>query len=699
MKLTLNKKISSRLLSLLLAGVMMLSFLASCTGEGSDTSVSDSIPSDPTAATQGIPEGYTFALTADYTVIRSEKAGTNAKNASIELKNVLCEFYGKDIAISEDWRKPEEGALEILVGSTNRPESEAAIAAFGDEMKYSVSIAGNAVVIAAASDALIDSAIEYFLNVLYFDSESGCAYLPAELNFVSESFKTLSIALGGKAQYGIVYSKDASESVKSEFKKLQTGINDLLGNSSQLMSSDAGNHSSDALQILIGTTSHPENAEASALYDYDECGYAVIGNKIVITGRTLPATLYATERFLGLLKDGNSNGDIILPYADAVIWKYNGGYPEIPEVSAALTSAYDCGDKTVALLYAEAKKADFDAVISCAGYEKVSSREAWGESHAVLESKADGTRLFVSLGDFGMRLTAEPLSAPTFPAEVAADANSAELTLIQSALNYENTDENTNGMSYVLQLTDGSFVIWDGGFASDANDLYALLKEKAPAGEVPHIRMWILTHMHGDHQGCFLSFADRYQNDVKLDYFGLNAPLLLHDHEGESSYTNGKLQKAIAKFNGVKTFKLHSGMLLSLPGADIEVLQTQEDLGIMGLSSAKRNDQSVVTRILARSDSVLLPGDAEIVAGDLLVARYGEALKSTYVQIAHHGSKKNPTCLDFYKFSAPTYCFFPGAQERFKENRTTKENKYLIDLVGAKNIYVADGSDKAVKLK
>ncbi len=699
MRHTLNKKTSSRLLSLLLAVVMMLSLLASCAGEGSDASASDSNVSEPTVTTQGIPEGYTFALTADYTVIRSEKAGANAKNASIELKNELCELFSKDIAISEDWRKPEDGALEILIGATNRPESEAAISAFGGEMKYSVSVSGKAVVIAAASDALIDHALEYFLNIIYFDSESGCAYLPAELNFVSESFKTLEIARGGKARYGIVYSNNVTDAVKAEYTGFQKDINDLLGSATQMMTGDTGKHDSDSLEILIGTTSHPENAEALALYDYDECGYAAVGNKIVIAGRTLPAALYAAERFLGLLKDCNSEGDILLPYAEAVVWEYEGGYPEIPAVSAVLTSAYDCGDKTVTLLYAEATKADYDSILAAAGYEKISTRDAWGESHAVLESETDGARLFVSFGDFGMRLTAEPLSLPTFPAQVQADAGSAELTLIQSALNYENTDENTNGMSYVLQLTDGSFVIWDGGFASDANDLYALLKEKAPAGEVPHIRMWILTHMHGDHQGCFLSFADRHQNDVVLDYFGLNAPILCSDHEGESSYTNGKLQKAISKFKGTKTVKLHSGMLLRMPGADIEVLQTQEDLGIMGLFSTKRNDQSVVTRILAKSESVLLPGDAEIVAGDLLVARYGEALKSTYVQIAHHGSKKNPTCLDFYKFSAPSYCFFPGAQERFKENRTTKENKYLIDLVGANNIYVADGSDKAVKLK
>ena len=139
-------------------------------------------------------------------------------------------------------------------------------------------------------------------------------------------------------------------------------------------------------------------------------------------------------------------------------------------------------------------------------------------------------------------------------------------------------------------------------------------------------------------------------------------------------------------------------MVLHLPGADIEILLTHEDLGVNRIVSGYRNDQSVVTRIVAKSDKVLLPGDAQTIAGDYLVARYGDFLKSNYVQVAHHGSINHPTCLDFYKVSAPTYVFFPGAQSRYDENKTTTENKYIINLVGQRNVYVADGADKTVKL-
>lgn len=697
------KTIIIRITAPLLALVMLASLLASCTGDGITT---EPPLTDAPVTTSALPEGYTFVLTGDYTVIRPEKSSETVKSASIELKNGLSAMFGENMAITDDWREPQDGALEVLVGNTNRPESAAALEALGGELKFSVSVSGKAVVVVAASDAILPYAVEYLLDIARF--YEGAVYLPEGLNYVSESFKTLALAEKGRANYGIVYSRFANDTAKEKYVGLQSAINGMLANKTQTIKNDtlstAGKYDSDKLEILIGVTDHPENAEGRALYGYNECGFCVVGNKIIITGRTLPATFYAVERFAELLgsclADTESGKEIMLPYSEPVVWKYGEYASDLPEVGLTLTEAYDCGDGSLTLLYAEGDGASYDTFIAKAeaeGFTAVSSRNAGEERHAVLQSKS--TRLFVGITADGLRLTAEPATTRTFPSEVEADPYKTELTFMQSALNYSQTGGSTNGMSYVLQLTDGSYVVWDGGWASDAADLYLYLKQNAPEGSTPHIRVWILTHAHGDHQGCLLEFADSYSDGVKLDYIGANIPPIYSDNEGASIYSNGKLQKALAKFKGAQALKLHSGMLLDLPGADIEVLLTHEDLGVMDLHSEQRNDQSVVTRILAETDKVLLPGDAEIVAGDYLVARYGEYLRSNYVQVAHHGSKNHPTCLDFYKVSAPSYCFFPGSQSRFNENKTTPENAYLVDLVGTKNIFVADGADKVINLK
>lgn len=706
------EKLNMRLIALLLALLMLAAPLVSCGGDGEVTDVTPDGTTEAVVTTSGIPEGYSFELTADYTVVRSEKAGQSTKNASIDLKNKLVELFGSDVAITEDWKEPEEGALEILVGSTNREESVAALAAIGEEMRYSLSISGNALVIAASSDALIPYAIDYFLTeIIFFDSENSKIYLPAELNYVSDAFSTLSIASGGKAQYGIVYSQYATDLVKAEYVKLQSGINNILGGKTQNIKNDAlskaGKYSSTTLEILLGSTGHPENAEARALYAFDECGFCVVGNKIIVTGRTLASTFYATERFLDLLEGSVSTAEdgtkqILLPYSGPVVWKYDKYSGDIPEVPLTLTDAYDCGDNAVTMLYADGGKSEYDAYIASAeamGYVTVSSRTAGSESHARLECEKTATRLFVSHTADGLRLTTESLNMRTYPISVEADPYTTELTITQTALNYSATGGSTNGMSYILQLTDGSYVIWDGGWATDAAELYLFLKNNAPQGSTPHIRMWVFTHLHGDHSNCFLEFANEYADGVKLDYVGVNIPIIYSDNEGESIYTSGKLRTALGKFKTAQLVKLHTGMLLSFPGADVEVLLTHEDLGVLNIYSDYRNDQSVVTRILAKTDKVMLPGDAQTIAGDYIVARYGDYLKSNYVQVSHHGSINHPTCLDFYKYVAPTYCLFPGAQSRYNENRKTPENSYLINLVGIKNFFVADGADKTIELE
>jgi beta-lactamase superfamily II metal-dependent hydrolase len=399
----------------------------------------------------------------------------------------------------------------------------------------------------------------------------------------------------------------------------------------------------------------------------------------------------------------NDNGkiDILLPYAEPVKWVYKDYCSGFPEFDDVLTDAYDCGNDVVALYYGNAPKGSLEAYTSLAeadGYEMTASYTAGSEGFATLESKSDNVRLYLSEGKDGFRITAESAQTITFPEKIERDNATTDITFTQMKLNYAATGGSTNGMSYVLQLEDGSYVIWDGGWANDAHTLNSYLKQNVPTGTIPHIRMWIFTHLHGDHSGCFLEFAQSYGASVKLDYVGFNSPTIYSDPEGDSIFTNGKLMNAISKFKSAVAVKLHTGMVLKMPGADIEVLLTHEDLGTMNIMSDYRNDQSVVTRIIVKDKKILLPGDAQTTAGEYIVGRYGSYLKSDYVQVAHHGSINHPTTLEFYKVSAPSYVFFPGAQSRFNENKNTEENAYLVKLVGISNIYVADGTDKRIKL-
>lgn len=59
------------------------------------------------------------------------------------------------------------------------------------------------------------------------------------------------------------------------------------------------------------------------------------------------------------------------------------------------------------------------------------------------------------------------------------------------------------GLSYVVRLLDGRFIIFDGGweFEPDADNLMKSLSDQSPY-EKPIIAAWIMTHPHIDHYRC-----------------------------------------------------------------------------------------------------------------------------------------------------------------------------------------------------
>ena len=81
-----------------------------------------------------------------------------------------------------------------------------------------------------------------------------------------------------------------------------------------------------------------------------------------------------------------------------------------------------------------------------------------------------------------------------------------------------------NGAALLFRLADGRFLIIDGGYTEDAEQLYATMRRLA--GESPlRIAAWVLTHAHGDHLEAFLHFWQQpWASEVVLESLLLNLP-------------------------------------------------------------------------------------------------------------------------------------------------------------------------------
>lgn len=166
-------KWTSKLAALLLCLVLALcTMLVSCVGTPDDPVVDPDLPSNPVAPGL-VGEGEGVALvnadgSAKYTVIRPEVSDSVETSAAVLTRKTLNIVFGISMPIGDDYATDAEWPTvseryEILVGETNRPESEAALADLGDQ-QFVIRVTGNKIVIVGCDSDHTLMAAEYFLE-------------------------------------------------------------------------------------------------------------------------------------------------------------------------------------------------------------------------------------------------------------------------------------------------------------------------------------------------------------------------------------------------------------------------------------------------------------------------------------------------------------------------------------------------------
>lgn len=214
------------------------------------------------------------------------------------------------------------------------------------------------------------------------------------------------------------------------------------------------------------------------------------------------------------------------------------------------------------------------------------------------------------------------------------------------------------GMGYVMQLSDGSFIVVDGGYDtdSDARAIYDVLVENSlPGCEKPVISAWFITHQHIDHYGAFYSFTRNYKDAVEVEAFYCNLPFV---RIGDVYPRNCKnIIEKMASWPGAAVYrKVHSGMSFGICDAKISVICTFED--VYPLKIEDGNDTSLVFKVELGGQSILFTGDAEYGESDRMKRLGRSVLKSDFMQYPHHGYDKQ--CReDFYSKVSPSVVLWP----------------------------------------
>lgn len=186
-----------------------------------------------------------------------------------------------------------------------------------------------------------------------------------------------------------------------------------------------------------------------------------------------------------------------------------------------------------------------------------------------------------------------------------------------------------------------------------------------------HVDAWILTHFDNDHVDAFnevyarrnVSIDKIYITPLDYDYY------LTTIREWDTPLSYSRFIDQTKDFEGL--VKLKRGDELKIEDFDVKVFNAYDDVVKNNIKSRDLpNNASLVLKMSRNKDSILFCGDChDDELADIMYERFGNEMKSEYVQCGHHGN--NSFSIDFYKKIEPKAAFFDAPQVLIENDKYT----------------------------
>ena len=522
----------------------------------------------------------------------------------------------------------------------------------------------------------------------------------------------IELVKAGKTDYTIARPEGASTTVKDLAMKLQSVI--YRYSEKEMKVTDDFEYDKEKHEIVLGTTKYPETAEVRKRLNIAQYGVVPIDNKLVIYGYTETALEKAVNAFEALLKKSIKVEDdktVTLAFSskDAPVNNMLYYFGDIPEFTAgSFYDSYDLANENVQLLYKNVKADDFRNYVKTLAANGFKEYQQYQISDNLFATyTAEGGVVYLEYLAYNQTLSIITDSLATnslvTPETYDPAAKVTENTLGIFSLDYSHRDvTDGNGMGYVITLEDGRYVIIDGGYTYDAENLYQYLKDNNKRTDGIKIAAWFISHSHGDHYGCIEKFAPVHGRDVTLEYVIANPDSVSRNKSatGYNGYLANSVRSSIVPcFGGSPKFvKTHTGQVYTFGNVVFEVMYTHENLYPTLIPN--QNEACTVLRMRANGKSVLFTADTEYESVTTMMNMYGSALKSDILQINHHGYSGGSK--EFFDLVNPSVAMWTTSQAAFdiriKSSYPRGYNKYAVDKVGLANTFVADGDCKLLPM-
>ncbi len=517
----------------------------------------------------------------------------------------------------------------------------------------------------------------------------------------------LSIVSGGKTSYRVVYRDGGTAAELEAAREVAKGLKRMSSVEVALASDllmPGQSYPDDGCEILVGYTGYPESRLAYEGLSYGAYSVSADGGRIILAARGDNEISRVTDEFLSMLTVSGKGEDASVSYPAGGMRRGT-----LTEEVAALPivaggeydSVYSTGDGAYMVVVKKADAELFSSYISALGSagfeEKVRNTTGKGDFSTLY---GNGLTIHAAFSDKTLRVTAQKAEIPDIISKDGAPpAGSIEPLVSFVGLAYDTKNNGglyKNGLSIIWRLSDGSFMIADGGGqnATHAKLVYDELCRLAVDKNDIRISAWFITHPHIDHAGVFHMFTTTYRSHVKLERLICNIPTTgyyqsLSDDstEGTAVSMSTTIRSDIKKWRDLKVIKAHEGQRYYIAGAEINVYTTA-DMLYPATESTTANSTSVVFGVTINGKKLLVTGDAGGDTCRAAISAWGRELKSDAMTVIHHGLRGATT--QFYAFVNPETVLWPSAMSLYEDTRTRSYNEYLMKSLSVKYSYVAD---------
>ena len=447
-----------------------------------------------------------------------------SKLATKELNNfrkLVTAKTGVSLKMTAESKATEgETTYEILVGKTERKETEKALKSLKNGDGYTIQVIKNKIVIVGSSDALTYLALQEFENTYLGADEAGTT-LSVASSFVKTDCHLLTLLSGGKFEYMVIYSDnwdtvndggyqdrtvtpvaDKLDVVDYQYRQISDFMTSTIKTAGvKRINSQTDSRAAMEKEIIIGMTEREETKTALSKINENQYIITTVNGKIVATAwNDLGVKLVAeklTEIVGDCVEDTGDGKVAIYPAELTYIGTFNTNWPtDFPKPDGLdFYGTCDVDDNHVEYCYTgkNVNAAAFDAYsakLKEAGYSVYTDNTIEDSRFTTFINKE--LMLHVTYSAYKhkeissnleptIRVVAGKLSALTLPevdnteqlkyTKVFTDDNVGADTgalISQMYLSYE--EANIFGNCYVTMLEDGSFILYDGGGNGSTGD-------------------------------------------------------------------------------------------------------------------------------------------------------------------------------------------------------------------------------------